>query len=1184
MAWSAQHRRVNRAAAIESNANGNNAHATTQPRERHENGHAVSQQHTRSAPLSKHAPHSFLTRFASRPYSALLVTTALLVVVLVLLLIRADNDIDANTVEPEQLYLQPLFRRRVAPWYRLPSASASSCPSSIQPLPSLPIHSLPGTASLTACAAHTSNIAVVSSASAHPTAGMIGLTQLTARWCVLVMAERYDVSHTTFAAGVQQGVDSYIAAMRDRGEPNVPRADGIDNARLLARIAYIDRSEQQQLPYRLTPLVTSAHSSPKNLGYLLALHAGATTIFDMDDNTLYLPSTSRTGNADLPFDTQQARYISADSIVHSATSRAYVETDDHSSIFAWLTAAAPPRPAESTIRSVNVSVFNPHPVYGRADSWPRGFPIDWVHATLPADPLAFDGLCLANTSSIRQLCLPVIQHVLSNQQPDVDAIYATTVAPATSISDFLAPAGQRIRSFAARHAPAVAVPAGTYMPFNGRATAWSSDVSFAMLLPSSVPARVADVWRSYIAETLLSFMSGVPYANSGFCVTVTAPHVASLSARNSSRLSTGTTAEGDLRLFAPIASVLSWLTERQPNGSMDLKRRVHEITGRTVHPLQARKRSVAQSEWMDMLLLLYVDMYEAGVVGESDIAQARAWLSDVQCIQQLHKQTARQEEIEPSMVPLHPSIPLPPTVSSPSSCFPSYLFASATTQSAGAALNVPANPSTVLASDGNTYPISAYPHSFLWPDKSPATKSNLDEASYYNQPVTAVHLPPPLRPYPPHRMPPKPRVDFVLRTFAGYSTLTGYMLRSLDTFLNWRAVGDVIVVLDDSELDRQYAATLPDDVKVYYEPMPAWFDQWTNTAESANLGVQRSNKGYNLGVYSSWVADRYSDADFICVLDPDMLMVSRNALPLMFDWDEQQQLYRPVWICRDYPERIFVGTSYRKMGLNESTAPGCMQQLPVCLRRDLLRTVRLHMNNKYKAERLAGELWDPFSLDPAVDRDSDYDAYKLYYDRRRAEGGEGSKLPDYTLVPPSAFERTYVRMVNEDTFAAVCQFCIWGSYLLLHPEERRRYTVYLQGDKRPDSSCSHIRVGTHAAYLVPPPKISAPYYALADRVLAEGVCRATHASDCNRPWCEQKGWWVDVAAVRAAGDGALLAPELVEQELLLKWEIQGSWASDGHERKCKAYAMASIFQHYEWQQQYDLMPRPVRDKQCRMIE
>ena len=1145
------------------------------------------------------ASQSSSSGFASRRWSALIVVLAVLLAAIVLIVVRVNNDIAANEVDTEEFLSEPLYRRRIAPWYSLPSASSSSC-SHIQPLKSFDRSTLPGIAALTSCASHSSNIAVVSSASTHPTAGMIGLTQLTTRWCVLVMSQRGNVTHATFTAGLQRGIESYVTAMRTRGEQNVPRAEDIDTKQLLARIAYIDQHEQRLLPYRLTSQVASGLSAPKNLGYLIALHAGASTIFDMADNTLYLPSTSRTGTTDLPYDVHHAHYVSAHAFTHTARGRSFAEVDDRS-IAEQLLAAVPRRPTESAVRDVNVSVFNAHPVYGRADSWPRGFPIDWVHATLPVDPLANDDLCLGTYNSTNphlQLCQPVIQHILSNHQPDTDAFYTATTPHPTAISDFLAPAGQRIHSFAARHAPAVAVPRGTYMPFNSWATVWPAlEVAFGMLLPGSVPERIADVWRSYIIETVMSFMDAMPYTyGGGYCVAVTPPHVASLTARKGRRQSTaGATADSDLNLFTPVSSVLSWLSERQRGGSMNLERRVRDMLGVDVGE-ELRAPSAVQSEWLDMLMLLYVDMYEAGVLGESDIANVRAWLSDVQCIRQPQKASDHIRSIERRadrgihkvLARTHPHFIDAPTASYPSACFPSYQLASATTESASAALNTPANHTTILASDGHTYPLSAYPHGFLWPDKSPSTRSNLHEADYYNQPVTSVAVPPPLRPYPPHRTPPKPRVDFVLRTFAGYSTLTGYMLRSLDMALNWRAVGDVIVVLDDSENDRHYAATLPDDVKVFYEPQPAWFDEWTNTAESANLGVKRSSKGYNLGVYSSWVADRYSDAEYICVLDPDMLMVTRNALPLMFDWDEEQQLYKPVWLCRDYPEPVFLGTSYRKMGLDEKTAPGCMQQLPVCVRRDLLRTVRLYMNSKYEKEGRAGELWEPYGLDPTVDRDSDYGAYQVYYAKLLAGAGEGSKLPKDALVPPSAFERTYVQMVNEDTFAAVCQFCIWGSYLLLHPIERQRYILHLQGDRRPESTCSHIRVGTHAAYLVPPPKISSAYYKLGDRVLAETVCRATGSDDCNRGWCEARGWWVDVAAVRSSasdgGGGGVLDVGLVGQDLLLKWETQNSWASEEHENKCKAYAMASIFQHYEWQQHYDLAPRPIRDKQCRTEE
>lgn len=514
MSWSSsQQRRVHRSPAVAPYTNGNGGHSSAQQRGTQENGHSSHRLHraTRSS-------HSLVARFLSQPYSALLVTSAVLVTALLLLLINDSAGV-AEAIDDDQSYAQPLFRRRVAPSYRLPSESATSC--SIQPFASLP-SSLTGVAALTSCMAHSSKVAVVSTASPHPTAGMIGLTQLTTQWCVLAMAARPNISSTTFAAGVSVGISSYSTAMRERGEQTVPRADSIDTGQVLSRIAYISHDEQQLLPYRLVSLAAPAHFTAKNVGYLLALHAGAKTIFDMDDTTLYLPSTSRTGNIDLPFDTDSAHYISAQSFTHSARGQTYAETSQS----AWLQfgAAALTRPAEFSLRDVTVNVFNPHPVYGRVDSWPRGFPIDWVHATLPTDPLSYDGLCLNHSTSVRQFCRPVIQHILSNQRPDVDAIYTTTVNAATSISDFLAPNGQRIRPSAALHAPAVALPTGVYMPFNSRATVWSEDVFFAMLLPSTVPARVADVWRSYIAETLLSFNQN--HNDLSFCVAVTAPHVA----------------------------------------------------------------------------------------------------------------------------------------------------------------------------------------------------------------------------------------------------------------------------------------------------------------------------------------------------------------------------------------------------------------------------------------------------------------------------------------------------------------------------------------------------------------------------------------------------------------------------------------------------------------------------------
>ena len=324
------------------------------------------------------------------------------------------------------------------------------------------------------------------------------------------------------------------------------------------------------------------------------------------------------------------------------------------------------------------------------------------------------------------------------------------------------------------------------------------------------------------------------------------------------------------------------------------------------------------------------------------------------------------------------------------------------------------------------------------------------------------------------------------------------------------------------------------------------------------------------------VSDRYSDADYICVLDPDMLFISRGSLPLMFDWDEGQQLYKPIWICRDEPEELFVDSSYKLFGLDRDSAPGCMYQLPVCIHRSTLKRVRLRLNRQFNQSQPAD--YSQFGLDPEVDRDSEYDQYSRQYEARRAAAGAASLLPPRSGgVPPAAFDRTYMRMVNSDLSQAVCQFCVWGSYILLHPAERRLYTFHLQGNKRNNSSCPQIRAGTHSGYLVPQPKMSPAYYQLADQLLMDGVCRSALPTDCIVPSCAARSQWYDALSVRSVG---VLPGAVLQQALLLKWELSGVFIDGPHDIRCRPYTMAAVQQLYEWIQHFDLAPQTKRDRHC----
>ena len=893
------------------------------------------------------------------------------------------------------------------------------------------------------------------------------------------------------------------------------------------------------------------------------MHARASAILDLHDQSVYLPSTALTATDDLPYERQAAHFLSAQPFACIAQQLPIGDNtleDDQS----CGTAVELPLVNRAASKDA-VSVFNPYPLYGQLTHRPRGLPLD-LGAMLRGSVLSVDGVCPMNSSEPsvgRRLCLPVVQHFLADHFGDIDAVHAATGGRVPL--NFLAPVGRRTTQHASRTAPAVAVPRGTYMPFNAHSTLFLPEVyAILALLPGSKLQPMADIARAYVMQAALTYSA----QHHDYCVVVTPPTFAHVD--NSSDT---TDASSYALQMARMERLLAWLTRRQKGGSeqMNVSQQVDFS-----RPLFSR----------ELLQWLYTGLDEEGELDEADAALFHAWLSDVSRMP--HSAEVATHVQEESLAPTTDApgestraesvaATLPLNTSS-SDCFPSYSLPSVSLLSPSAPLNLPAQPDSVLASDGNTYSLSDYADGFLFPDKYAAGVSIDERPLHY---VDPANVKPAGRwlPYPPHRHPPKPRVDFILRAFSGYSPLTSALLRSLDSFVPWRQLGDVIVVLDDSDADRNYAASLPDDVKVHFEPKPAFFAEWGSAVQQTGaLGVARQANGYALGVYSNWVSDRYSEADYICVLDPDMLFVSRGGLPLMFDWDEQQRLYKPVWICRDTPEAIFVQSSYKLFGLDATTAPGCMYQLPVCIHRSTLRRVRLHLNADF--HRLNSTDYSQYGLEPVDDRDSDYEQYGRRYDVKRAE--VNSVLPTRVDgVAPTAFDRTYMRMVNRDLGHAVCQFCVWGSYILTRPAERLLYSLHLQGNKDNSSECPQLRAATHSGYLVPQPKMSPAYYQLADRLLMEGACRSALPTDCIVPVCAARAQWYDALSARSAG--TVPAREVLRQELLLKWELQGMFLDGQHDRRCRAYAMSAVQQLYEWVQQFDLAPKPRRDRHCARI-
>ncbi|KAH8051339.1 hypothetical protein JL722_10790 [Aureococcus anophagefferens] len=200
--------------------------------------------------------------------------------------------------------------------------------------------------------------------------------------------------------------------------------------------------DTETLPYGLASATPWDHFARKNLGYLYAIHAGAATIFDFDDDNVLLGAPPASAGA-------AAR-------------------------------ASDPRLAAPDAPDAGSAFFNAYAAsFGAEKAWPRGLPLDAINGPAAAaaadDPRAADDV--------------VVAQLLANHDPDVDAIYRLGPrcrCPSTS----LAPRPLALSSTAAPSA------------FNAQATLFDRAAFWALLLPASVHGRAADIWRGFAAALL----------------------------------------------------------------------------------------------------------------------------------------------------------------------------------------------------------------------------------------------------------------------------------------------------------------------------------------------------------------------------------------------------------------------------------------------------------------------------------------------------------------------------------------------------------------------------------------------------------------------------------------------------------------------------------------------------------
>jgi len=449
-----------------------------------------------------------------------------------------------------------------------------------------------------------------------------------------------------------------------------------------ARMVYLSPKDQSLPPlskFRTTHLLPWNHITRKNIGYLYAIMHGATTIFDTDASVKLDPVPS-TNHYHIPTSIPPAQVAQA-----------------------WDCKPADSRSLAPD--SVATRVMNTHPLFGQPQSWPRGYPITAVGASLDdfskfscvselnsptpkefgassrhhmvswdvvagpsTSPFPIDESTSPSHVILKSRCshsrsqqtrtrpfpkIGIIQGLI-NEYPDVDAIYTAT-APETAPTRFVTHHSGST-SFGQRGYSAVVPPPEVYVPVNARGTVITEEALWSLILPSTIPPHVADIWRGYITQKIFQYAD--------LTVAVHEPFLRrSMANFNSARRQLNGESHILLRTEALIDFLSKWKPgARHPHinrqGSQGAAKRDANAEGASQNDAPpswfsrlfsgdwfgSAEESATSVEdawtllqrWQSpslsipaVLEELYMELAERGLLGSKDIQLAQAWLEDL---------------------------------------------------------------------------------------------------------------------------------------------------------------------------------------------------------------------------------------------------------------------------------------------------------------------------------------------------------------------------------------------------------------------------------------------------------------------------------------------------------------------------------------------------------------------------
>ena len=211
------------------------------------------------------------------------------------------------------------------------------------------------------------------------------------------------------------------------------------------KVIYLHPTEQRYLRFRIIKHIPWNHFGRKSIGFMYAIAAGCTRIYDFDDDNHLMNGGYKTLS---DWQRVELRATSGDAL----------------------------------------HVFNPYPYFKPSNKtfiWPRGFPFQFIRDERTHD---VNSASIKVTDSFKPFESLAVVQSLADHDPDVDAVYRLT---------------QPLPIYFERGKTILVPDRGIYTPWNAQAVLVSYPAFFGLLLPVTVTGRVSDIWRSYITSRLL---------------------------------------------------------------------------------------------------------------------------------------------------------------------------------------------------------------------------------------------------------------------------------------------------------------------------------------------------------------------------------------------------------------------------------------------------------------------------------------------------------------------------------------------------------------------------------------------------------------------------------------------------------------------------------------------------------